>query len=146
MADEPRRLSPKQQAFVLAYIGEAKFNATKAAIMAGYSEKSAADNGHNIRQNPIVAARIQEHLDSLAAPAGAILVELADVAMSEWRDFLQIKRDKDGEIIDARMDLSSKVKALEVLAKAHGLLTDRVDISGTLTSTVELVGIDAGDI
>jgi phage terminase small subunit len=147
MADESHPLTPKQQAFVMAYIGEARFNAAKAAKMAGYSEASARQRGYELVTNRDIAARIKAELATMAIPAEAVLVELADVATAEWRDFVTVRTNpKTGEAIEVKMDLGSKVKALETLAKAHGLLTDRVDISGNMTTAIELVGINPEDV
>ncbi len=129
-----KNLTNKQTDFVLAYIGECRFNATKAAIKAGYSEKSASSLGYQLLQNPLVSTRIKQELDSRAMTAEAVLAELADVASAEWRDFLQIKTHPvTGDIVDARMDLRSKVDALELLGKHHQLFTDKLHVTGELT-------------
>jgi len=144
MSDEGR-LTPKQRIWLAEYLGGARFNATEAARRAGYKdvEVSGLDN----KQNPVVAARIREVLSAKCLSPDEVLAELRDVATAEWRDFLTIKTDpRTGVTVDVRMDLSNKVKALELLGKAHGIFTDRVDISGSLTNRVELVGITADDI
>lgn len=150
MADStapPRQLNHRQEAFVFAYIGESRYNATRAALSAGYSPKTAYAQGHDLLKVPEIAARIREELSTRAMSAEAVLTELTDVATAEWRDFVTVRTDpKTGETLDVKMDLSNKVKSLEILAKAHGLLTDKLDISGTLTAQVELVGVDPGDI
>ena len=43
------KLTPKQERFVEAYI-ENKFNATQAAITAGYSKKTAMEQGYKLVQ------------------------------------------------------------------------------------------------
>jgi phage terminase small subunit len=147
VAETPAKLTPKQEAFVAAYVGEARFNATRAAMIAGYPERSAYQRGYECVKNSEIAARIREVLSTRAMTAEAVLTELSDVATADWRDFLQIRTDpRTGDAVDVKLDLSNKVKALEVLAKAHGLLTDRVDISGQMTQTVHLVGISEGDV
>lgn len=53
----PHNLTPKQHAFVAAYLGSCKGNATKAAIEAGYSPKTATATGaENLRKPHIQAA------------------------------------------------------------------------------------------
>lgn len=146
-ADMANGLTTKQKAFVDAYIGEARFNATRAALMAGYAERSARQSGSDLLSNPVIAARISDELKRRAMPGEAVLAELTDIATAEWRDYIQIKTNpKTGETIEVSMDLGAKVKALEILAKAHGLLTDKIDLTGTMTSTVELVGVSAEDV
>jgi len=144
MSDEGR-LTPKQRIWLAEYLGGARFNATEAARRAGY--KDAEVSGLDNKQNPVVAARVREVLSAQCLSSDEVLAELRDVATAEWRDFLTIKTDpRTGATVDVRMDLSNKVKALELLGKAHGIFTDRVDISGSLTSRVELVGITEDDI
>lgn len=127
-----KQLTAKQEAFVSAYIGEARFNATRAATIAGYPERSAYQRGFELVRKSEVRARIDEHLEALTLSAKEVLAEITDVASAEWRDFLTIKRNpKTGEEVDVSMDLGAKVKSLELLAKAHGLLTDKVQHGGT---------------
>lgn len=146
MADS--KLNNKQTAFVLAYIGPDRFNATKAAITAGYSEKSASSLGYQLLQNHSISARIKQELEARAMSADAVLAELADVASAEWRDFLQIRTHPvTGEIVDAKMDLRSKVDALELLGKHHQLFTDKLHVTGEITfaDLADLAGeTDAG--
>lgn len=126
-------LNPKQRAFVDAYVGEARFNATKAARMAGYSEKSAHTTGWELLQKPEIAVHVKQALESRAMSSEAVLAELADVASSEWRDHIIVRTNpRTGETMDVKMDLGSKVRSLEVLAKAHGLLKDNVNVSGNV--------------
>jgi len=140
-------LTTRQAAFCAAYIGPARFNATEAAIVAGYSARSAASIGSETLRKPEIAARVRAELAARCLSADEVLAELRDVATAEWRDFLTIKTDpRTGDTDDVRIDLSNKVKALELLGKAHGIFTDRVDISGTLTNRVELVGVSPDDI
>ncbi|MCC6314200.1 MAG: terminase small subunit [Thermomicrobiales bacterium] len=140
-------LTTKQEAFVDAYIGEARFNATKAALMAGYSERSARQEGSRLLSNDDISARISEELRRRSMPGDAVLAELTDIATANWREFVTIKTNpKTGAQIEVSMDLGAKVKSLEILAKAHGLLTDKIDLTGNLTATVELVGVAAEDV
>lgn len=61
-------LTPKQRAFVDAYFA-CGFNATRAAIRAGYSEKTAAQQGYQLLQIPSVRAAIDERFERLATDA-----------------------------------------------------------------------------
>lgn len=123
------RLSPRELVFAEAYVGECRFNATKAAKVAGY-----ADNQHTnalacrVRQRPRVAAYIDALVRAASPPVHAILAELADVGFSEFRDHIEIVRDpRTQEVVRVRMDLRSKVEALHILAKANKLLTERIE-------------------
>lgn len=138
----------KQQRFIDAYVGEARFNASEAARMAGYSEKSAARIGHDLKKTPYIRARIDELLDENTLSAPEILRELTDVAMRGLHEFIEItKYDKDGNPVAAKMDASAKMKALELSGKHKSLFTDKVQHSGSVSvpiTTVEVV-LDATD-
>lgn len=127
-------LTTKEKAFVLAYIGEARFNATRAATMAGYSERTARSQGSEILARPRVAEAVRTALSERSLTSEAVLAELSAIARAPWEEFVTVRtHPKTGEVLEVRMDLTAKVRALELLAKAHGLLTDRVQISGRLT-------------
>ena len=127
MADGTKPLNPQQEAFVAAYLGEAHGNASEAARIAGY--KKPGQYGHQLLKNIQVATRVKEHVANKFASADAVLQELADVALSEWRDHIEIiARDKTGKAIKVRMDLSNKVKALELLGKHHQLFVEKQEI------------------
>lgn len=124
MADEGT-LKDKREAFVLAYIGECRFNATAAARHAGYEFPEV--QGSRLLGNVSVRARIDKYLDDEALNEKEILAELADVARAEWRDFITVKMDrKTGEVIEVKMDLRSKIDALELLGKNRKMFTDNV--------------------
>lgn len=132
---------------MLAYIGEAGFNATKAAEMAEYGKGCPSSQGYQLLQHPLVAARIREELNNRAMSADAVLSELASMAMSPDARFSTTRYDPEtGAPIEVRVDLNPKLKALELVGKAHGIFTERVDVSGSLTAQVELVGISEDDI
>ncbi len=46
--------------------------------------------------------------------ADAVLAELADVASASWREFLIIRTNPKCDTVEVRMDLSAKIKALEL--------------------------------
>lgn len=137
-------LGTRQKAWIAAYTGQVdgvqKFNASAAARHAGYKDPGQA--GYENKQNPEIMARVSEILSAYALSPSEVLAELADVAGSEWRDHITIRTDpKTGETLDVKMDLGSKVKSLEVLAKAHGLMTDKVQHSGEI-GVRRYIGVD----
>jgi phage terminase small subunit len=139
--DHLKPLSAKQAAFVAAYIGGARFNGTKAAIMAGYSEKSARTIASENLPKPNILARVNEELTARAMPAEAVLAELTEVATAPWGMLTEVLvYDDDGQPLKTRMDLGSKVKALELLGKHHQLFSDNLNISGGIEIR-EYVGI-----
>lgn len=124
------KLTLKQEAFVAAYLGAAKGNATEAARIAGY--KQPQTQGPRLLQNVAISARVSGYVAQKYADADRVLEELSDVALAEWRDFVTVKTNpKTGDVLEVRMDLGAKVKSLELLAKFHQLLIDRqvVDVN-----------------
>jgi len=87
----PKRLTPMQRLFALEYIKD--FNGTRAASAAGFSERTAAQQAHQLLHNPLVAAEIEKQkrdrlertkidadwvLKRLVAEAEADLAEIYD--------------------------------------------------------------------
>lgn len=121
------QLSTRHELFVAAYVGDAHGNATEAARMAGYQKP--AQQGSRLLKNAKIAARIAEHVEQAVCRSEDVLKELADVAFADWRDFVEvIARDKTGKPVKVRMDLTNKVKALELLGKYHSLFVERQKI------------------
>jgi len=83
-ADE-RPLTNKEERFCYEYLANG-FNATKAAIKAGYSQKSAYSAGGRLLKNVEIQIRIQEMKDNLSQTAGLsalmIVNEHAKIAFS----------------------------------------------------------------
>lgn len=69
-------LTPKQERFCYEYLANG-FNATKAALLAGYSQKSSYCIGQENLTKPEVKARIQAMKDNLAETAGISALMIA---------------------------------------------------------------------
>lgn len=120
-------LTTKQEAFVAAYLGAAHGNATEAARMAGYKNPNV--QGPRLLVNVGIAARVSQHVAERFASADDVLREIADVAFADWREFVTIRTNpKTGAQIDVKLDMTAKVKCLEMLAKYHGLQTERTQL------------------
>lgn len=76
-------MSPKAERFVSEYLID--LNATKAAIRAGYSERSAASIGEENLRKPEIAAAIRAAQDKAAANNG-MTVDAHLLALKEIRD------------------------------------------------------------
>lgn len=137
-------LSPKEIAFVEAYCGtEARFNASKAyEIVHGRSNRSYAAR---ILNRPHIQAAIKFRLDAVGATTEAALAELSDVAFGEWRDFIDIKM-RNGEVISTRMDLSSKVRALETIMRFHGKLDNKGGNQTAVVVNINTPGLSEDDL
>jgi phage terminase small subunit len=123
-SNEPDR----QTAFIEAYTGVAHLNGTKAATIAGYA--SPRQEATRLLAKASIRARIHKILSAHTLDAADVLAELTDVARAEWRDFVMEITNAKGETIGVRMDLSAKMKALELLGKAYKLYVDKREDSG----------------
>lgn len=138
--------TPKQVLFVEAYLGEARFNATAAARLAGYSgsANTLAVTGHDLLRNPKITEAIRTRLAEAAMSADEVLMRLASIARGSMEDFLDVDGridlalarkngklhliksrsiTKEGE----RIELYSAYDAQVTLGKYHGLLVDRTE-------------------
>lgn len=81
-------LNNKQQAFLSEYLLD--FNATQAAIRAGYSERSARSTGVRMLTNANISAEIKLRLAEKAMKSDEILERLADIARADMGDYLDV--------------------------------------------------------
>ncbi len=136
MAD---KLTPKQQQFAREYLVD--FNATQAAIRAGYSEKTACEQGSRLLANVKVQAEIQRLGQKSAAKLEitreSIMRELA--AMGFAHPVGKVK-------------LPEKLRALELLGKAVGMFDSREAPAAAENNLFNAIAdgtreeVDAGDI
>jgi phage terminase small subunit len=96
------KLSPKQQTFVGEYLLD--FNATRAAIRSGYSERSAEVTGHRLLRNAKVAeeihiekakvaAELRERFIGDAILARKVMLEVLNDPNSTNRDKITVAKD-----------------------------------------------------
>lgn len=90
-------LTPKQRRFVEEYLVD--FNATGAAIRAGYSAKSASSIGYENLRKPQIQAAIRETRDRLTQRAEItverVLRELGLLGFSNMADYVRVTPDGD---------------------------------------------------
>lgn len=111
-------MTDKQQAFIAEYLING-FNATQAAITAGYSEDSARAIGCENLTKPDIREAIQKHVDST-------LNAKKDVLKTRIVDELDRLAFCDSDIRD-----NDKLKALELLGKYMAMFTDKAEIEHT---------------
>jgi len=149
------RLTPKQQRFVEEYLVD--LNATQAAIRAGYSSDSAAEQGSRMLRNVKVRACIDQAMAERSKRTGInqdrVLIELARLGFINAVDLINsddatIKQNasrddtaailsvkvkviptEDGEIVEREVKMNDKIKALELLGKHLGMFKDKVEVS-----------------
>jgi phage terminase small subunit len=153
MVDEAHdeKLTDKQEAFITAYlVGDSRFNATRAAIAAGYSEHTAAEQGCRLLKHEKVRGRIDEYLKAAARSPEEILAELKAVALAPTSHVMQVLpaeyTDEKGVTHKAiiRQDYSAKINALKLLGQALGMFAHQVDVNVRETKTI--VGVNLEDV
>jgi phage terminase small subunit len=124
-------LTQRQRLFVEAYIGPAQGNAREAARMAGYSgdDNTLSQRGFELVRIPKIAQLIGGRVEEAVMRSNEVLSQLSAIAKAGWQDFLEIRRDREGDIISATLKLSDKIKALELVGKYHKLFSERLDLS-----------------
>ena len=89
------RFTPKQRLFIEAYL--ISKNATKAAIAAGFSERSANNQGTRLMADDDIRAEIEARLaatfDRYAVTSERIIRELAKIAFANIGDFIAVQND-----------------------------------------------------
>lgn len=147
-------LSNKQRAFIEEYLKD--FNATQAAIRAGYSERSAGVIGSQNLKKLNISEEIKRRIEEKTMSANEVLIRLADIARSDMGDFLRFIEgikdpylDLEGAKEKGLLKLVKKFKynsdgrpeielydahsALVDIGKAHGLFSDRIELTGDIT-------------
>lgn len=84
-------LTQKQRDFIAAYTES--WHATKAAIAAGYSERSAYSIGSENLKKPEILEAIEAHVAQIM-PKGEALTRLAEHARSSMGDFLRVDEEE----------------------------------------------------
>lgn len=149
------KLRGKQQAFVEHYL--TCWNATEAAKLAGYSEKTAKAIGSENLSKPDIQKHITARLDELKMGADEVLTRLGEHARGSLADFITVQAitgrididfrkaqeagklhllkkfkrtvSKDGEVT-LEFELYDAQAALVHLGKHHRLFAERVEHSG----------------
>ena len=122
-----RKLAPMQSVFVQEYLID--LNATQAAIRAGYSAKTAEQQGYQLLQKPSVqaaiAARQKEREQRTAVTADRVLLEAARLALFDPRKLFNSDGSPKG-ITELDDDTAAAVAGIEVVEQFEGSGTDRV--------------------
>ncbi|MFL0684605.1 MAG: terminase small subunit [Algoriphagus aquaeductus] len=137
---EQIELTDKEYRFANYYLGEARFNATEAAKLAGYSERTARQQGYENLTKPYIKKYIQERSESILEKLGAtqerILAEIVAIAFSNVTDLFegdwQLKKQSDIP--------KASIAAVKNLAKTEtGVKVEMHDKLGALLKLWELV-------
>jgi phage terminase small subunit len=138
-------LKGMREAFAMEYIVD--YNATKAAIRAGYSEDSAASEGSRLLKNAKVAARVRElqeqfNKERCFGDKERVLKELWEtyekatqaVPVMVW-DSAKHSYVESGEF---SFDGKTATKAMELIGKMSGMFTEKVNIGANAESNGEV--------
>lgn len=130
--DAGRPLNEKQRRFVDEYLAD--LNATQAAIRAGYSKRTAAQQGWDLLRNPKVEAAIAEGKRERGARTqitqDRVLQEVARIAFLDLRKAL----NADGSlkaITELDDDTAAALAGLDLLEEFEGHGEDRQQIGWT---------------
>ena len=151
------KLTAKQQAFVNEYLID--LNGTQAAIRAGYSAKTADQQGSRMLANVKVQQAVSQAMAERSKRTGInqdrVVLELARIALVKMTDVVdQNGRIKDdatdddlaciesikykssdtdsGSSVEREVKIGSKLKALELLGKHLGMWNDKLDVNVSL--------------
>lgn len=111
-------LSERERRFVDAYMGEAQGNATKAARLAGYSQKNARQQGARLLTKADIKAEVVQRQSAATSSAIATATEL-----QEWWSKVCRGQESESRMLD-------RLKASELLGKAKGIFIDKQEHSG----------------
>lgn len=123
------KLTPRQQRFCDEYLID--LNATQAAIRAGYSEKTAKQIGQRLLTNVDLKNHIKERMAAkekeLIADSDEVMRYLTSVLRGKSEAHV-LARDEIGadKIISKPPDEKERLKAAELLGKAHMIFTEKV--------------------
>ena len=132
------KLTEKQQRFVDEYLID--LNATQAAIRAGYSAKTADQQGSRMLANVKVKQAVAEKdlVDSHGRiKDGASEDDLACIESVKYKQ----SESETGSSVEREVKISPKLKALELLGKHLGMWNDKLDVN--ITQPIVITGEDA---
>lgn len=142
-------VNERQKRFADEYLTD--LNAEAAAIRAGYSRKYARGNAHKLVANSCIKAYIQQRMaekeSALIADQNEVLKYLTSVIRGQSRSSVVVIENVGDFMSKAREmekspDEKERLKAAELLGKAHGIFTDKVE------QTVDMdlnITVDYGD-
>ncbi|MDN5870470.1 MAG: terminase small subunit [Nitrococcus sp.] len=138
------KLTPKQERFCREYILD--LNATQAARRAGYSERTAHVQAHDLLKKPKIANRVIE-LQAARNAATNITAEqtitdireLADMALGRVAYPKTIVVDGEAQVVMVRnVSFAGAARALELLGRHQGIFNDKLHVQhSTLADVLE---------
>lgn len=128
-------LSRKQTVFIDEYLK--CWNATQAAIRAGYPEKSARTVGSENLAKPDISAAIQKRLDENAMSANEVLQRLADHGRGTLADFVSV--NESGWSVDLdKAQQAEKLHLLKKITRTEKTFKSKGNEETTVVTSIEL--------
>lgn len=164
LLEQLRTRNPQWAAFVEAYLTHG-YNATQAALAAGYAESSASVQGHRLIRNDKISPVIQAGVRQAQLSADEVLARMSQHAQASLAPFLELgeggvrlrldseraqqalpmirklrlkgrvleEQSGDDYVVldqDVQLELHDASKALDQLARVHGLYHDSLEVTG----------------
>lgn len=142
MTEKKKKLTAKQSAFIDAYLGEAKMNATQAARIAGYKHPE-AQGAENLRK---LRPWIDEVMSKRHSDAIATQEEIQQFFTAVVRG--EVKEEvvsSNGKVLEVPASTKDRLKAAECMGRAYGMFTERKEISGTMDINIGVGDYDDDD-
>lgn len=137
-------MNAKQKRFCDEYLIDC--NATKAAIRAGYSEKTAKQMGAENLSKPDLRAYIDEQLERLhnekTADAQEVMEYLTAVMRGKTKATEIVTEFVGDGVSEARLmekepSEKERLKAAELIGKRYGLFTDKLGVEGAVPVVIQ---------
>lgn len=146
-------LTNRQKAFVEAYLANG-FNATQAAITAGYSAKTAYSQGSRLLRNVEVQTAIQARMKDLAMSADEAMLRLSQQGRGRVADFLglsvaELKEHPQSHLLHKVKVTTRVIQPLEEGAEAAREETVEYEIynaQSALTAVLKEQHLRAGEV
>ncbi len=125
------RLTVNQKRFIEEYCSNG-YNATQAAISAGYSKKTARETGYENLTKPHIKSEINKRLDELTLTAEQLTKRTADIAKGNLSDYMVTRMVEHTPKIKVGLrklieDLKLKIDMKEEFASRKGISGDELE-------------------
>ena len=141
MSSISEKLTQKQQRFVDEYIISG--NATRAAIKAGYSKRSAQQTGAENLLKPVIKAELDRRNAEIKSAKTADMQEVMEYLASVMRgEQTESVATAKGIYDNVPVSAKDRIKAAELIGKRHGAWTDKKEINGNMNIDIGMGDYD----
>lgn len=137
-------MNNRQQLFCEEYLKD--LNATKAAIRAGYSEKTAYSQGQRLLKNVEIKNRLQEIREKIQDENIATIKDIEEFLslslngeMEEEVISVVAEIEGSSKVVKTKKQISlrDRIKAAELLGKRYGLWTEKQEVDINLPTFID---------